>query len=79
MKVRLSSKQKNDRKKCLYEMIITAYEERRFPSSIREICKALGFASTSSAHRYLRELEEEGKIVLVRGINRGIMLPPVAV
>ncbi len=79
MKERPTTKHKNERKNRLYEMIVTAYEERRFPPSIREICKALGFASTSSAHRYLRELEEEGKIVLVRGINRGIMLPPVAV
>ena len=79
MKERLTTKHKNERKNRLYEMIVTAYEERRFPPSIREICSALGLASTSSAHIYLRELEEEGKIVLVHGVNRGIMLPPVAV
>lgn len=72
-------KRKQENLDRLYDMIVTAYEERRFPPTVREICKALGLASTSSAYHYLRELEEKGKIILVHGVTRGIMLPPVAV
>lgn len=36
--------------------------KRGYPPSIREICDALGFKSTSSAHGYLSKLEEKGYI-----------------
>ena len=35
-------------------------EERGYPPSVREICAALGFRSSSTAHRYLAALEEKG-------------------
>jgi len=31
-----------------------------YPPSVREICKAVGFKSTSTVHSYLRKLEKEG-------------------
>ncbi len=34
--------------------------ERGYPPSVREICAALGFRSSSTAHRYLAVLEEMG-------------------
>ncbi len=34
--------------------------ERGYPPSVREICAALGFRSSSTAHRYLAALEEKG-------------------
>ena len=38
-------------------------EQNGFPPSVREICAALGYKSTSTVHIYLKALEEEGKIV----------------
>ncbi len=35
-------------------------EEKGYPPSVREICAALGFRSSSTAHRYLSMLEEMG-------------------
>ncbi len=36
--------------------------EKGYPPSVREICEAVGFKSTSSVHSYLKWLEEEGQI-----------------
>lgn len=36
--------------------------EKGYPPSVREICEAVGFKSTSSVHAYLKWLEEEGQI-----------------
>jgi len=38
-------------------------EENGYPPSVREICAALGFKSTSTVHIYLKTLESEGKII----------------
>lgn len=44
--------------KYVKEMIQTT----GYPPSVREICAALGFKSTSSAHQYLTRLDEKGYI-----------------
>ena len=36
--------------------------EKGYPPSVREICKAVGFKSTSTVHAYIKKLEEEGLI-----------------
>ena len=38
-------------------------EQNGYPPSVREICAALGFKSTSTVHIYLKALEDEGKII----------------
>lgn len=35
-------------------------QHKGYPPSVREICQAVGFKSTSSVHAHLRELEREG-------------------
>lgn len=35
-------------------------QKRGYPPSVREICKAVGFKSTSSVHAHLQALEKEG-------------------
>ncbi len=60
----------------ILDMIKGRYKENRFPPSVREICSVMGYASTSTAHRYLKLMAERGMIILVPGVNRGIMLPP---
>lgn len=35
-------------------------QSKGYPPSVREICRAVGFKSTSSVHAHLRDLEHEG-------------------
>lgn len=44
------------------------------PPSVREICSALGYKSTSTAHKYLSMLEEKGYLEKESGKNRSIKL-----
>ena len=44
------------------------------PPSVREICSHLGIKSTSTVHKYLKELEEKGYIVRGENLNRSIRL-----
>lgn len=45
------------------------------PPSVREICAALDIKSTSTAHKYLGELQEQGYIEKGDRLNRAITLP----
>lgn len=44
------------------------------PPSVREICSNLEIKSTSTVHKYLKELEEKGYIVRGENLNRSIRL-----
>ena len=44
------------------------------PPTVRELCDKLGIKSTSSVHRILHQLEEEGLITLAKGKRRNIQL-----
>jgi len=48
--------------------------EKGYPPSVREICKDVGFKSTSSVHAYLRWLEEEGQIQIDETKPRALRL-----
>lgn len=65
---------KERRIQAVYDMIKTAYDECRYPPSIREICIELDISSTSTVHSYLAELERRGMIIVHHGVNRGIMI-----
>ncbi len=43
-----------------------------YSPSVREICAALGFKSTSTVHQYLKDLQEEGLITYADGKRRAI-------
>ncbi|MEG2074386.1 MAG: transcriptional repressor LexA [Angelakisella sp.] len=45
-----------------------------FPPSVREICRDLHIKSTSTAHKYLNELQDAGVIEKGNGRNRAIRL-----
>lgn len=45
------------------------------PPSVREICAALEIKSTSTAHKYIQELQERGLIEKGSRLNRAITLP----
>ena len=44
------------------------------PPSVREICSTLSIKSTSTVHKYLKELEEKGYIIRGENLNRSIRL-----
>lgn len=45
-----------------------------YPPSMREICKAVGVASTSTVSYYLTQMEADGKIIRNKSKNRSIEL-----
>ena len=49
--------------------------DQGLPPSVREICAALEIKSTSTAHKYLKELQEHGLIEKGDRMNRAITLP----
>ncbi len=54
--------------KRVLDFISREVAERGYPPSVRDICAALGFRSSSTAHRYLATLEDMG--YLERGAAR---------
>ncbi len=52
-----------DKQKRILDFVNSFSLEKGFPPSVREICQAVGFKSTSTVHAYLKKLEEEGSII----------------
>ena len=52
----------NQKQKEVFEYIKSYIDDRGFPPSIREICKAAGFSSPRAGQKYLEALEEQGYI-----------------
>ncbi len=52
----------NDKQQMILDFLNRYQMEKGYPPSIREICKAVGFKSTSTVHSYIKKLEEEGHI-----------------
>ncbi len=52
----------NVQEKRVFDYIKEQIREKGYPPSVREICAALGFKSTSSAHQYILRLAEKGYI-----------------
>ena len=53
---------------------ITRSVDAGVPPSVREVCYAMGFRSTSTGHKYIKELEQMGYIAVDAGRNRNIRL-----
>jgi len=52
----------NEKLKQILDFVNRQVEEKGYPPSVREICSAVGFKSTSTVHGYLQKLEKEGLI-----------------
>lgn len=52
----------NDKEQKVFEYIKKQIKDTGYPPSVREICAAIGFKSTSSAHQYIWRLAEKGYI-----------------
>jgi len=53
---------KEESRSKILSFIREEIQNKGYPPSVREICKAVGFKSTSSVHAYLRDLEREGML-----------------
>ena len=51
-----------DKQLLIYEFLKDFTSQKGYPPTVREICKAVGFKSTSSVHGHLKQLEKEGLI-----------------
>ena len=51
-------------------------EQNGYPPSVREICAALGYKSTSTVHIYLKALERDGKIIKSPSKPRTLRVTP---
>lgn len=58
----------------ILEFIKEFIHEENMAPSVREICDGVGIRSTSTVHRYLHKLEEEGRIHMADGKNRAIVV-----
>lgn len=52
----------NEKEQKVFDYIKKQIKDTGYPPSVREICAALGFKSTSSAHQYVWRLAEKGYI-----------------
>ncbi|MDD3840330.1 MAG: transcriptional repressor LexA [Clostridia bacterium] len=51
-----------DKQRQILDFIKYSLHQNGYPPSVREICKAVGFKSTSTVHGHLSKLEENGYI-----------------
>jgi repressor LexA len=52
----------NQKQQQIFEYIKSYVNDKGFPPSIREVCKAAGFSSPRAGQKYLESLEEQGYI-----------------
>ena len=52
----------DDKQREILDFVNKEVHEKGYPPSVREICKAVGFKSTSTVHRYLERLMQQGFI-----------------
>jgi repressor LexA len=57
------NKKLNDKQQQILDFVNRQVEEKGYPPSVREICSAVGFRSTSTVHGYLEKLEKNGLIL----------------
>lgn len=61
-----------DKQAKILELINREVKEKGFPPSIREICRVVGFKSTSTAHAHLKKLEDLGYLKKSPATPRGL-------
>jgi repressor LexA len=57
------NKKPNVKQQQILDFVNSQVEEKGYPPSVREICSAVGFKSTSTVHGYLQKLEKSGLIL----------------
>ena len=64
--------QLTEKERKIYEFIVDEINKGKCSPSVRDIKDAIGFASTSTVHGYLRKLEEKGYIQREQGKCRTV-------
>ena len=67
-------KQLAKREQEIYDYVVRRLTEGLAPT-VREICTELDIRSTSTVHKYLKDLEAKGLLLSSSGANRSIRLP----
>jgi len=62
------------REKDILDFIRNYIRRNKISPSVREICEGMGIRSTSTVHRYLHRLEENGKLEVNSGKKRAIFI-----
>lgn len=57
------NKKLTEKQQQILDFVNMQVEEKGYPPSVREICSAVGFKSTSTVHGYLEKLKENGLIL----------------
>jgi len=57
------NKKPNAKQQQILDFVNSQVKEKGYPPSVREICSAVGFKSTSTVHGYLQKLEKSGLIL----------------
>lgn len=57
------NKKLSDKQQQILDFVNRQVEEKGYPPSVREICSAVGFKSTSTVHGYLEKLKKNGLIM----------------
>jgi repressor LexA len=57
------NKKLSDKQQQILDFVNKQVEEKGYPPSVREICSAVGFKSTSTVHGYLEKLRKNGLIM----------------
>ncbi len=60
------------KQQIVYDFIYETIKENKIPPTVREICEAIGFKSTATAHAHLENLESKGYIRKNKQKNRAI-------
>jgi repressor LexA len=55
-------KKLSEKQQLILDFVNKQINDKGYPPSVREICKAVGFKSTSTVHSYLEKLEKDGII-----------------
>ena len=50
----------NEKEQKVLDFVISQVKDTGYPPSVREICRAVGFKSTCSAHQYIQRLADKG-------------------
>jgi repressor LexA len=64
----------NPKEQIVYDYVVRSVRENGFPPSVRDICRDLGYKSTSTVKMYLDRLEAFGYIRKEDGKSRAITL-----
>lgn len=64
--------------RLVYDTIVSLIARNGISPTIREICDATGYASTSTVHKHLKVLRRQGFITFSKGCGRTIRLTACA-